>query len=92
MCSMTTEQVLAAATPPTSITLRRLAKGLSQAQLSELLGTSRETVSRMETGEVWPFPPRIKQLASIYEAPLGDLCVELIAAWESAHPSPEVAP
>jgi predicted transcriptional regulator len=53
---------------------RRLAKGLSQRELAELVGTTQSAIARLERGGR---PPRIDTLLNIAEALDCDLTVEL---------------
>ena len=56
-----------------SISAQRVALGLSQEKVAELLGISREAVSRMETGVSVPSVVRIAELAEIFECGIEDL-------------------
>ena len=53
---------------------QRLAKGLSQRELAELVGTTQSAIARLERGGR---PPRIDTLLNIAEALDCDLLVEL---------------
>jgi predicted transcriptional regulator len=53
---------------------QRLAKGLSQRELAELVGTTQSSIARLERGGR---PPRIDTLLNIAEALDCDLLVEL---------------
>lgn len=55
------------------IAVRRKAKGLTQAQVAEIMGVEKETVSRMENGVISPTLPRLQQIAEILECSPGDL-------------------
>jgi transcriptional regulator with XRE-family HTH domain len=52
---------------------RRKAKGLTQAQLAELMDVEKETVSRMETGVISPTLTRLAQLAKLLDCQISDL-------------------
>jgi predicted transcriptional regulator len=54
---------------------QRFAKGLSQRQLAELVGTTQSAIARLERGGR---PPRIDTLLRIAEALDCDLVVELV--------------
>lgn len=54
------------------IQLRKM-KHMSQEELAELLGVSRQTLSKWETGESLPDIEKSKQLAKIFEVSLDDL-------------------
>jgi predicted transcriptional regulator len=54
---------------------QRVAKGLSQRQLAELVGTTQSAIARLERGGR---PPRIDTLLRIAEALDCDLVVELV--------------
>lgn len=48
----------------------RKAKGLSQMQLSEMVGVSRQSISRWEVGTAIPSTDNLKYLARLYDVPL----------------------
>lgn len=52
---------------------RRKAKGLTQAQLAELMDVEKETVSRIETGVISPTLTRLAQLAKLLDCQISDL-------------------
>ena len=52
---------------------RRKAKGLTQAQLAELMDVEKETVSRLETGVISPTLTRLAQLAKLLDCQISDL-------------------
>ena len=54
------------------ISLRR-ANGLSQDELAEKIGVTRQTLSKYETGESLPDIERCKQLADIFSVSMDDL-------------------
>src|SRR3954453_15077770 len=54
---------------------RRLARGLSQRELAELVGTTQSAIARLQRGGR---PPRIDTLLKIAEALNCDLTVELV--------------
>lgn len=56
-----------------AIARRRRAKGLTQAQIAEVMGVEKETVSRMENGVISPTLHRLGQIAEILECPLSEL-------------------
>jgi len=56
-----------------TIAARRKAKGLTQAQVAEIMGVEKETISRMENGVISPTLPRLQQLAEILECSPSDL-------------------
>jgi transcriptional regulator with XRE-family HTH domain len=51
---------------------RRKAKGLTQAQLAELMEIEKETVSRMETGTISPTLTRLAQMAKFLDCEISD--------------------
>ncbi len=55
------------------IAVRRKAKGLTQAQVAEIMGVEKETISRMENGVISPTLPRLQQIADILECSPSDL-------------------
>jgi len=55
------------------IAVRRKAKGLTQAQVAEIMGVEKETISRMENGVISPTLPRLQQIAEILECSPSDL-------------------
>jgi ribosome-binding protein aMBF1 (putative translation factor) len=77
---------------PTRIVRRRLRLGLSQADIARRLEVTRETVSRIEVGEVWPNPDRITQLARILEVSRLELVEELMQVWQERRGSPWANP
>ncbi len=54
------------------ISLRKL-NGLSQEELAEKVGISRQTLSKYETGEAVPDIQKCKKLANIFQVSLDDL-------------------
>jgi transcriptional regulator with XRE-family HTH domain len=56
-----------------TISARRKAKGLTQAQFAEVLGIEKETVSRIETGAISTTLSRLAQIAEILECPVSAL-------------------
>jgi putative transcriptional regulator len=48
----------------------RTARGLSQAQLAELLAVSRQTVNAIETGKYDPSLPLAFKIARVFEQPI----------------------
>jgi len=54
------------------ISLRKLKK-MSQEDLAEQIGVTRQTISKYETGEAVPDIEKCKQLADIFEVSLDDL-------------------
>lgn len=56
-----------------AIAVRRKAKGLTQAQVAEIMGVEKETISRMENGVISPTLPRLQQIAEILECSPSDL-------------------
>ena len=54
------------------ISLRKL-NGLSQEELAEKVGISRQTLSKYETGEAVPDIQKCKKLADIFQVSLDDL-------------------
>ncbi len=59
-----------------AIANKRSACGLSQEKVAELLGVSREAVSRMETGFSVPTVLRLAELAEIFECGIEELLIE----------------
>lgn len=55
------------------ISLRRKSRGLTQAQVAEVIGVEKETVSRIETGVISPTLLRLQQIADVLECPIGEL-------------------
>ena len=55
------------------IKARRTERRLSQAELGELLGVSRQTVIAIENGKYDPSLPLAFKLASVFEASIEDL-------------------
>lgn len=51
---------------------RRKARGLTQAQLAEQMGIEKETMSRLETGNISPTLGRLAQLARLLECDIGE--------------------
>lgn len=62
---------------PNPLQLLRLQAGLSQQDVGEAIGRSRETVSRIETGE-YSLTPWVEELARLYGVTRG----EVEDAWE----------
>lgn len=56
-----------------AIASRRAAAGLSQERVAEVLGITREAVSRMETGVAVPSVVRIAELAEVFNCGLDEL-------------------
>lgn len=56
-----------------AIAVRRKVKGLTQAQVAEIMGVEKETISRMENGVISPTLPRLQQIAEILECSPSDL-------------------
>lgn len=56
-----------------TISARRKARGLTQAQLAEAMGIEKETVSRIETGVISATLTRLAQIAGILECPVSAL-------------------
>ncbi|NDI87615.1 helix-turn-helix domain-containing protein [Undibacterium crateris] len=56
-----------------ALSARRVSMGLSQERVAEILGISREAVSRMETGVAVPSIVRIAELAEIFECSIEEL-------------------
>lgn len=56
-----------------SIAARRRARGLTQSQVTELMGIEKETLSRIENGVISPTLARLKQIADILDCPVSDL-------------------
>jgi transcriptional regulator with XRE-family HTH domain len=59
-----------------AISLKRTASGLSQENVAEALGISREAVSRMETGVAVPTVVRLAELAEIFNCGIEELLTE----------------
>ncbi|GAA2148617.1 putative transcriptional regulator [Humibacillus xanthopallidus] len=55
------------------IAVRRAERGLSQAQLAEALGVSRQTVISIEKGRFDPSLPLAFRLAALFGAPIEDI-------------------
>lgn len=56
-----------------AIAVRRKTKGMTQAQVAEIMGVEKETISRMENGVISPTLPRLQQIADILECSPSDL-------------------
>jgi transcriptional regulator with XRE-family HTH domain len=56
-----------------ALAARRRRRGLTQAQVAEIMGVEKETVSRMENGVISPTLLRLRQMAGILGCPLSDL-------------------
>ena len=54
----------------------RKEKGMSQEQLAEQLGVSRQTISKWESGAVCPTLDRMQELAALFAIPLTQLLGE----------------
>lgn len=63
-----------------TISARRKARGLTQAQLAEAMGIEKETVSRIETGVISATLTRLAQIAGILECPVSALFLRPPAA------------
>ena len=59
-----------------AISVKRAASGLSQENVAESLGISREAVSRMETGISIPTVVRLAELAHIFDCGIEELLTE----------------
>ena len=59
-----------------AIANKRVIFGLSQEKVAELLGISREAVSRMETGVAVPTVVRLAELAEIFDCGIEELLAE----------------
>ncbi len=59
-----------------AISVKRIASGLSQENVAEALGISREAVSRMETGVAVPTVVRLAELAEIFNCGIEELLTE----------------
>ncbi|MET3119981.1 transcriptional regulator with XRE-family HTH domain [Undibacterium sp. GrIS 1.8] len=59
-----------------AISMKRASSGLSQEKVAELLGISREAVSRMETGVAIPTVVRLAELAEIFDCGIEELLIE----------------
>ncbi len=59
-----------------AISHKRTVAGLSQEKVAEVLGISRETVSRMETGVAIPTVVRLAELAEIFDCGIEELLTE----------------
>ena len=55
-----------------AIASKRKAKGLTQAQLAEQMDIEKETVSRLETGNIAPTLSRLAQLATLLDCSISD--------------------
>lgn len=54
----------------------RQAKGLTQAELAEILGIGNDAVSRMERGTIVPTVTRLIELAEIFDCEAADLLTD----------------
>lgn len=59
-----------------AIAAKRVENGLSQENVAEILGISREAVSRMETGVAIPSVVRLAELAEIFGCAIEELLTE----------------
>lgn len=59
-----------------NIQRERLAKGLTQDQLADRLGTSRRMVGKYETGKTKPSLPKLEAIAEALQIPLSRLYQE----------------
>jgi transcriptional regulator with XRE-family HTH domain len=73
----------------TAIAAQRTARGLSQAQLAEVLGVEKDTVSRFERGMFLPPLRRLIQMADFFEMPLEDFIRG--SSSNAADAAPEIA-
>ena len=55
------------------IELRKL-NGMSQDELADRIGVSRQTVSKYETGESLPDIEKCKRIAEVFSVSMDDLC------------------
>lgn len=70
----------------------RQEKGLSQAELAELMDVSRQAVSRWETGVVVPATENLVRLSKLYDVPLDEMVHGAATpAEEGEPPAPEPA-
>lgn len=59
-----------------ALSTKRTASGLSQEKVAELLGISREAVSRIETGVAVPTVVRLAELAEIFDCGIEELLID----------------
>jgi putative transcriptional regulator len=59
--------------PVMQLRVYRVARGLTQAELAELAGTSRETVCNVESGRTKPMPATAEALARVLGASLEEI-------------------
>lgn len=52
---------------------KRIERGMTQELVAELLGVSRQAVSKWESGKTDPSTANLLALAELYEVPVGDL-------------------
>lgn len=72
--------------PGTLIRSRRLAHGLTQAQLARRVGTTQSAISRLESGREMPTIARLEQLL----VALGERLVVEVSALDPGRPWPDV--
>ena len=72
----------------------RKQNGLSQQDLADRLGVSRQAISRWETGAVQPLADSVKSLAQVFQVSTDYLLNDDLDAPTPLHPpeAPEVAP
>jgi len=51
----------------------RKSKGLNQAELAEIIGVDAKHVSRMETGQTFPYPDKLDALARAFGVQINEL-------------------
>lgn len=57
----------------------RKEKGLSQAEVAEELGVTRQAVSRWESGRAWPSAEKLVAVSRLYGVTVEELCRDVIA-------------
>jgi len=73
---------------PGRLKARRLILGFTQEDVAARVpqsGLTRDGLSRIENGHVWPQPRCIFALARLYGASPGQICEEILEAWEVVH-------
>lgn len=59
------------------IRARRIATGLTQMDVAELIGVKQAAVSKWESGETFPRMDKLKELAGLYECTVDELIDEV---------------
>ena len=82
------ERLHARPVPPSPMALFRVTQGLTQRAVAAQTGMTRETLSRIESGQVWPNPVRLCELATVYGRSLSDVLQAAADTWLGARRTP----